>query len=170
MFGTVDGCLDEGHATDAVGNFWIVEGGGVGGCPIDDGAEVVGEVAVDIGKSFEIALGMASRDACVRGGIRPEVAEAGAADFRWAVVPFHKERVGFLLVPLEATEFAIDANGEVILLADGNLGRVEDALRAVVEAEEDIAVVIQRAALNEGGEVGGEIGRASCRERVYVLV
>ena len=59
-------------------------------------------------------------------------------------------------MPLESAEFAIDADGEVVLLAHGDLGRVEDALRAVVEAEEDIAVVIQRAALNEGGEVGGE--------------
>ena len=49
----------------------------------------------------------------------------------------------------EAAEFAVDADGEVVLLADGNLGRVEDALGAVVEAEKDIAVVVERAAFEQ---------------------
>ena len=59
-------------------------------------------------------------------------------------------------MPLEPAEFAIDADVEVVLLAHGNLGRVENALRAIVKAEEDIAVVIQRTAFDEGGQVGGE--------------
>ena len=59
-------------------------------------------------------------------------------------------------MPLEPAEFAIDADVEVILLAYGNLGRVEDALRAVVEAKEDISVVIERAAFDESREVSRE--------------
>ena len=59
-------------------------------------------------------------------------------------------------MPLEPAEFAIDADVEVILLANGNLGRVEDALRAVVEAKEDISIVIQRAAFDESREISRE--------------
>jgi hypothetical protein len=59
-------------------------------------------------------------------------------------------------VPFDAAEFAIDADIEVVFLADGDLGRVEDAFGSVFEAEEDIGVIVEEAAIDERSDVGGE--------------
>jgi hypothetical protein len=69
---------------------------------------------------------------------------------------FHDELVRVLLVPLEPGLRAVDADVEVVLVADADLRGVQHALRAALVAHEDVAVVVELAALHEGREVGAE--------------
>ena len=59
-------------------------------------------------------------------------------------------------MPFEAAFFAVDADVEIVFLADGDLRGVQDAFGAVVETEQHVAVVVELAAFDEGGDVGGE--------------
>ena len=47
---TCDNDLDEGHAANAVFDAGVIERDGIGGGSVNDAGEVVGEIAVDVGK------------------------------------------------------------------------------------------------------------------------
>ena len=59
-----------------------------------------------------------------------------------------------LLMPLQAGIRPVDANVEIVLLADADLRGVEDAFDAAFPADENIGVVGELAARNESGQVG----------------
>ena len=57
------------------------------------------------------------------------------------------------LVPLEAGLGAVDTDVEIVFLAGADLRRVQHALGAALETEEDVAVIVQFASWHENGEV-----------------
>ena len=115
---------------------------------------MVGEIAVDVGECFQVTLRVRGRGSggCCCGFSK--IAHSGAEDFHRPVGPFQKEGVWLALMPLQATGFAVDADVQVVLLAHGNLGGVQDSLRTALEAEEHIGV--EEASLDKGRDVGRE--------------
>ena len=57
-------------------------------------------------------------------------------------------------MPFHAADFAPDANIQIVLLADANLGRMQDALGAVVQTQQDVDVVVEPPAFDENRRVG----------------
>ena len=89
--------------------------------PLFTGAHLHSKCPVNIGKGFQVALGMPHWRSCV--GLRciTEVARARAQHLRGLIGPFQPQRVGFLLAPLQSTLVAINAQPERILLTDADL-------------------------------------------------
>ncbi len=92
------------------------------------------------------------------GGLRggAEISLSGAQELNGLIRPFRDERVRFSLMPFEAAFFAVHADVEIVFLANADLGGVQNSFGAVVETEEDVDVVIEDAAFDEGGDVGSE--------------
>src|SRR5438046_9398868 len=59
-------------------------------------------------------------------------------------------------MPFDAALFAINADVDIVFLADADLRTVQHAFRTSFEAEQHVAVVIQLAALDKSRDVGGE--------------
>jgi hypothetical protein len=59
-------------------------------------------------------------------------------------------------MPLQATEFSVHADVQIVLFTHRDLRAVQDALGTALEAEQHVAVVIELAAFDEGGQVGGQ--------------
>jgi hypothetical protein len=66
------------------------------------------------------------------------------------------EGVGVLLPPGQRAGLAVDLQHEVVLVPDLDLRRHEDAAGAADEAQQQVAVVVEAAARDEGGEVGAD--------------
>ena len=90
------------------------------------------------------------------GGVGAEIAVGSAVHLHRLVGPLEEHGVRLVLVPLQATALAVDADVEVVFLANGNLRAVQHALGAAGEPQQNVAVVIQLAAADECGEVGGQ--------------
>ena len=60
-------------------------------------------------------------------------------------------------MPFEGAFFAVDADVQSIFASDGDLAGPDNALGAIFEMGQDTAIVIEGAALDEGGEVGAEL-------------
>src|SRR5690606_15253932 len=111
------------------------------------GAADVGDRAtVDVREGLKVALGVPRRDARRRRGLRPHVAEARAPLLPRLARGLEDQRVGILLVPLETALAAVHADVEVVLLAAGDLRAHERALAAVLQAQQDVGVVLELAA------------------------
>ena len=117
---------------------------------------MVGEIFVDVREGFKIALRMRGRRARGGFGVRAKVAVGGAIDLHRLVEPFHEHRIRLFLVPFDAAFLAIDADVDIVFLADADLRTVQHAFGAAFEAEQHVAVVIQLAALDKSRDVGGE--------------
>ena len=113
-------------------------------------------MAVDVGEGLKVSFRVACGRAGVGGGLGAEISHAGAPDLDRSVDGFDEQRVGFLLMPFDAAEFAIDAQAEVVFFANGNLRRVKNAFGAIVESEQHVAIVIESATFDERSEIGGE--------------
>ena len=61
-----------------------------------------------------------------------------------------------LLMPLQRGLGAVDANVQVVFLTDADLRRVNDALRPALEADQNVAVIVELAAFNERRQVRAE--------------
>ena len=148
--------LDEGHPSHPILDFWVIGDDGSGGFSVDGATDVGGEVFVDVCEGLEVALGMSGRGSSGREGRGPEVTVSGSVDFHGFVHPFNEEGVGLLLMPFEAAFFSVDANVEVVFFADADLRAMENAFRAVFQTDEDVRVVVELTAFDEGGEVSCE--------------
>jgi hypothetical protein len=62
-----------------------------------------------------------------------------------------------LLVPLQRRARPINADIQVVLVADADLRGVQDPFGAALEPQEDVAVVVELAAPYEGGQVRAEL-------------
>ncbi|HNJ98909.1 MAG TPA: hypothetical protein PLV13_12340, partial [Ilumatobacteraceae bacterium] len=67
-------------------------------------------------------------------------------------------------MPFERLLVAIDPDREAVLLADRDLAGVQDALRALAEVEQAVAVVIEPAALDERRQVGADLLDVEARD------
>src|SRR5579863_6945714 len=120
-------------------------------------SNLLGEVGVELRKSFEIALWMARGDAagvlCGVGGARAVAAEH---DRRLAVLR-EAEIVGIFLLPFEAGFVAIDAQAKIVFVARSDLTGPQHSASTAGEAKEHVDVVVETAAGNENGNVGGDL-------------
>ena len=158
LFGGFDHGFDERHAADAIFDSRIIERGIVLGqlAALDPGADVIGEVFVDVGERLEVTLGMRGRRSAGAPGGGAQVTVGRAINLHGLIEPFHEERVGCFLVPLDAAQLAVNPDVEVVFFANGNLRTMKDTLGAAGETEQDVGVVVEFAALDKTGEVGGE--------------
>ena len=62
--------------------------------------------------------------------------------------------VWILLTPGERSCFAEDANTQVILLANGNLGRPQARLGSAFKPDKRLNIIVQSPPGDEGGEIG----------------
>ena len=65
------------------------------------------------------------------------------------------EVVRIFLGPVEAGFFAVDAEAKVVFVAYGYLAGPEHASCTALVAQEELYVVVEAAARDEGGDVGG---------------
>ena len=64
--------------------------------------------------------------------------------------------IRLLLMPFEAAKFAVDADVEIVLLADRDLRGMQDTFGSIFETEQDVTVVIKGASVDEGGKICGK--------------
>ena len=115
-----------------------------------------GKIAVDVGECLEVSLRMGRGGAGCGGGGSSKVTVASAVDFHRLIDPFDQERIRFFLMPFEPSFFTVDPEVEVVFLPNADLGAVKDSLGPVVEAQQDVRIVVQQAALDKSRKVCGE--------------
>ena len=156
VFRGIDSGADKGHAFEAV-----FDGGEVVGFRtlvfalhfIGNG---FGGGEINVGESFDEGFGVAEGKAGEFFASLTIVGISAAVDFAGFVEIFHDEFVGMLLMPFERGFGAVNADIQVVFLPVGNLGGVEDSFGAAFVADQHVAVVVESAARNVGGEFGGE--------------
>src|SRR5688572_19955904 len=97
---------------------------------------------------------------------RAEIRAATADQLGRLVRVLDPQRVRLLLVPVETGGIAVDAQAQVVLVARADLARDEHAARAVVEAQERGAVVVELAARDDAVQVRTELRRAQIRDEL----
>jgi hypothetical protein len=97
---------------------------------------------------------------------RAQAGPAAPDDLDGLVRVFLHERVRFLLPPLEARRIAVDAQAEIVLVARVDLACNEHAARAVVEAQECGAVVVELTIRDDAAQIRAELGRAQPRDEL----
>src|SRR5690606_13548896 len=146
-----DRALDEAHAARAVEHRRVVTAGVATGLAPLDG---VGYRSVDVGEGLEERLGVTRRQ--TSGALRglAQVPVATPQQFDRAVERRVPQLVGFLLSPSERGLLPVYLQHQVVLVPDLDLRCDHHALGATLEAQQQVAVVVETAAGNEGGEVG----------------
>src|SRR4030095_6965507 len=96
-FRTLHHGFDKCHAADAVFDLGVIVGGIIFRelALVETGADGVGEVLVNVGKRFEVALGMRRGSARGGGGVLAEVTVGGAINLHGLIQPFDEQGVGF---------------------------------------------------------------------------
>ena len=119
-------------------------------------AQVAGEVAVELGEGFEVALGVAAGRAGRRrrDGRQRRHAAGQALGGLTGRVP--GQRIGRFLVPVQRGLGAVDAQAQVVFLARRDLAGPEQAARAVGVAQLHLHMVIDAPAGHEGGQLGAD--------------
>ena len=64
------------------------------------------------------------------------------------------ERIRLHLLPLEASFFPINSDIQIVLFTVGDLTILQNPLRAVIEAEQHVSVVVEEAAFYKDTQVG----------------
>ena len=116
----------------------------------------LGEVPVQVGECLEEALGVAGRQPGVRRRVVAQALAGRPQHLAGPVEPLEHQRIGLFLAPLETPGFTVDPDRQRVLLVDRDLRGVEDAAGAAREAQEHVAVVLQRPAVDERGQVGAQ--------------
>src|SRR3712207_3413904 len=99
-------------------------------------------------------------------GLLAEVIVAPAEHLDRSPDPLVGQIVGILLAPLEASLGTVNPDAQVVLLSRGNLRGDHDALGATLVADQEVAVVVEASALDEGGQVGADLGHLETGYRV----
>ncbi len=89
-----------------------------------------------------------------RRGIEPR--PAGADHFGRAVEPAQRQAVRLHLRPFEPTFLAMDTQAQAILVARGDLARLQHAARAAFETQQRRHIVVEAAARNMRGQFGAQ--------------
>ncbi len=147
--------FDEGHAVDAVFDGGEVEVLGLF-LAGDFGFDRAEGFEVNIGKGLQITFGMTGRDAGERGEIGGQVVVAATPGLARLVGVFDDEFIGEFLLPFDPGLGAVNADVEHVFIADADLRGMENAFGAAFVAHEHVAVVVEFAAFDEGGEIGAE--------------
>src|SRR4051812_15308199 len=92
--------------------------------------DVIGEVAVNIGKAFEIAFRMRRRRPAIKLRDITKIAVRRSIDFHWLVEPLQQKSIRFPLMPLQAAELTVNPKVQIVLLTYGNLRAMEHAFGA----------------------------------------
>src|SRR5690606_30760914 len=121
---------------------------GFGAADVGDGA------AVDVRERLEVTFGVARRNTRRGGGLGTHVAKARAHDLPRLARGLEDQRVRLLLAPLEAALAAVNTDAEVVLLTAGDLRTDQRPLAAVLQAQQDVRVVLKLASRHEGREIG----------------
>src|SRR3712207_5476287 len=91
-------------------------------------------------------------------GLLAEVVVPAAEHLDWGSELLVGQIVGILLAPLEASLGTVDPDAEVVFLSGGDLRGDHDALGAALVADQEVAVVVETSALDEGSQVGADLG------------
>ncbi len=99
---------------------------------------------------------MPGRDAAGRLGLGAQIGVAGTGphDLARPVWPLQDQRVGLFLVPFQPALAAVDPDGQRVLVVDRDLAGIEDATSAIVEAQQQVGVVLERLVVHKHAEVG----------------
>src|SRR2546426_8605884 len=96
---------------------------------------LLGEIAIQVGETLQIALGMAGRDS---GGVRRGRTEAGPAARQDLRRPAHQREaqlVGVLPAPFQAGLFPVHTQPQPVLVTRRHLTRPQHATHAALVAE-----------------------------------
>ena len=148
---------DGGDECDAFDAF--LDAGGVNlrdGFSCNFGTERTERLAVEVGKGFDVPLGMSPRNARRLLGVVAQVAVTARVARDETCGVFDVQIVGVLLSPFETEIRSEDADFERVFFARLDLRRVENAFRAALVADEDVTVIFQLVAWDEGGDVRAE--------------
>lgn len=156
--------FDERHAAHSIFDFGEIVLDGRWSASVQSSTDGVGEVFVDVRKSFQVAFGVGGRGASRCRSIGSQVTIGSAIDLHWLIEPFHQQGVGLSLVPLQATFLTINADVQVVLLAHADLRTVQNALGSVVKAKQDVGIVVEQATFHKGGEICREFSNFQPRD------
>src|SRR5699024_9876333 len=117
----------------------------------DEGAGLLGrhagdEGAVEVTHGLQPALGVAGGQAPIRGGLRLDSAVAAVALHHGAVPIDHDHFFALGLLPEDGAVLAVDAHGEVVVVADGDLAGPVDAGGAALVPPQTHVVAVKDAA------------------------
>src|SRR6266508_2881633 len=59
-------------------------------------------------------------------------------------------------MPFDPAQLAINADVDVVLLADTNLGTMQHPFLSAFEAQQDVAVIVELAAFDKSCDIGGQ--------------
>ena len=157
MFGRAQDGGDEFHAGDAIIDSRNKQRFFRGWAARIVCGDLLGDVGIKLGEGFEIAFGVAAGNAAGvfgRGGGVGAVARERHGRF---AVAAEVKIVGIFLRPIEAAFFAVNAEAEIVFVADGDLAGPQHALHALVVAQQHLHVVVEAAAGNDDADVGGDL-------------
>ena len=117
---------------------------------------MINEVFVDVGEPFQIPFHVSGRSAGGGSSGTAEVSQSGPEDLLRLVRGGHNHGVRVQLIPLQSAFLPIDAQAEVVFAAHADLAGVQHAFGSVVEAQQDIAIVLQLAAFDKNRQVSGQ--------------
>ena len=86
--------------------------------------------------------------------IRAKAGVARLHHFAVAVIVKDPEHVGIFLTPAQTCLFAIDADGQAVAFTHADLAGQQRTARAIGETQQDLAIVIDAAARNDGAQIG----------------
>src|ERR1700728_1059452 len=77
---------------------------------------------------------------------RRQIIPGGVQGLTGLVDPVHVEVIGVFLLPVEAAFFPVEMKLQVVAIAGRDLGYKQNAWGSVVELEQYVAVIVERAA------------------------
>lgn len=123
--------MNELHAVEAVGDGGIVERAVVGRTARLHRQNGADDVLVDVGKGDDQSLGMAGGDAAVRAGLLGDITGTAGQGLRGLALGGVLQIIGIMLLPLQCTLTAVDADGQAIELTRRDLRAPVRAVDAV---------------------------------------
>src|SRR5918995_2745745 len=163
--GALDGLFNEVDAPRSVvdGREVVLQAVGAG-LPSPD-PDRRGDAGVDVGERLDERLGVAGGYPRGLPGVLAKVGVAALEDLFGSLVRLEAQVVRLLLSPLEAALGSVDADAQVVLLAGGDLGSDQHALRAAFVADQEVPVVVETPARHEGGELRPDLGDFAAGDR-----
>jgi hypothetical protein len=129
-------------------------------------AQQPGEVAIEIGECFKIAFRVAPWQTRSRFRIGTQGTACSAQQLASAIQVMDCECVGQLLTPVERRLLTIHAQAQAVQSTNFDLRGDQYAWRTVVEAQQNIAVVVEHATGNQRVEICADSRDASARDKL----
>ena len=118
-------------------------------CAVTAPCDHIGGIAVEIGKSFQISLGVTGGDTGSVCGPLTQTSTATRDQLLWLTKARQRHHIGIFLCPFQPAFVSVDPQLQTVFITHRDLTGPEHSTCTTLHAEHDMGIIIDAAAINE---------------------